>query len=73
LENPIVTNIRHVHALQKASESLDAVLAGLDQGITHDFIAMDIRQSLHHLGEITGDISTDDLLESIFSKFCIGK
>lgn len=73
LENPIVTNIRHVHALQKASESLDAVLAGLDQGITHDFIAMDIRQSLHHLGEITGDISTDDLLESIFSRFCIGK
>lgn len=73
LENPIVTNIRHVHALQKASESLDAVLAGLDQGITHDFIAMDIRQSLHHLGEITGEICTDDLLESIFSRFCIGK
>ncbi len=73
LENPIVTNIRHVHALQKASESLDAVLAGLDQGITHDFIAMDIRQSLHHLGEITGEISTDDLLDSIFSRFCIGK
>ncbi|HPG09709.1 MAG TPA: tRNA uridine-5-carboxymethylaminomethyl(34) synthesis GTPase MnmE, partial [Saprospiraceae bacterium] len=72
LENPIVTNIRHVHALQKASESLDAVLAGLDQGITHDFIAMDIRQSLHHLGEITGEISTDDLLDSIFSRFCIG-
>ena len=73
LENPIVTNIRHVHALQKASESLDAVLAGLDQGTTHDFIAMDIRQSLHHLGEITGEICTDDLLESIFSRFCIGK
>ncbi|MEZ4900017.1 MAG: tRNA uridine-5-carboxymethylaminomethyl(34) synthesis GTPase MnmE [Saprospiraceae bacterium] len=73
LENPIITNIRHVHALQKASESLDAVLAGLDQGITHDFIAMDIRQALHHLGEITGEISTDDLLDSIFSRFCIGK
>ncbi|MEZ4899110.1 MAG: hypothetical protein R2806_19865 [Saprospiraceae bacterium] len=69
----MITNIRHVHALQKASESLDAVLAGLDQGITHDFIALDIRQALHHLGEITGEISTDDLLDSIFSRFCIVK
>ena len=49
------------------------VLEGLDLNITGDFLAMDIRQALHHLGEITGDITTDDLLDNIFSKFCIGK
>jgi tRNA modification GTPase len=49
------------------------VLQGLDTGITGDFLAMDIRQSLHHLGEITGQISSEDLLANIFSKFCIGK
>ncbi|MEJ6734749.1 MAG: hypothetical protein QNK67_03870, partial [Flavobacteriales bacterium] len=46
---------------------------GLNSGISGDFIAMDIRQALYHIGEITGEISTDDLLENIFSNFCIGK
>jgi len=46
---------------------------GLKSGLTGDFIAMDIRQSLHYLGEITGEIYTDDLLDSIFGRFCIGK
>jgi tRNA modification GTPase len=73
LESPIVTNARHVAALQKAYEDLDRVLDGMDQGVTSDFIAMDIRASLHHLGEITGEISTEDLLGNIFSNFCIGK
>ena len=68
-----VTNLRHYEALQKSNEALGAVLNGLKSGITGDFIAMDIRQSLHHLGEITGEINTDDLLESIFTRFCIGK
>lgn len=68
-----VTNARHYDALHKAYTSLDAVLTGLDTGITGDFIAMDIRQSLHYLGEITGEIYTDDLLDSIFTRFCIGK
>jgi tRNA modification GTPase len=45
----------------------------IDKGITNDILAMEIRQALHHLGEITGEITTDDLLENIFSKFCIGK
>jgi tRNA modification GTPase len=45
----------------------------LDSGVTGDFVAMDIRQAMFHLGSITGDISTDDLLGNIFSKFCIGK
>jgi tRNA modification GTPase len=48
-------------------------LTGLDQEVTNDFVAMDIRRSLHFLGEITGQITTDDLLANIFSKFCIGK
>jgi tRNA modification GTPase len=69
----IVSNARHHEALQKSYDSLDDVLRGMDTGVTTDFVAMDIRRALHHLGEITGEISTDDLLETIFSKFCIGK
>jgi len=73
MDQTIVTNSRHYDALNKSNESLHAVLTGLQSGITGDFIAMDIRQSLNHLGSITGEIHTDDLLESIFSRFCIGK
>jgi len=73
LESTIVANARHYEALQKAYEDLDRVLRGLSTGITSDFVAMDIRASLHHLGEITGEISTDDLLGNIFGRFCIGK
>jgi len=69
----VVTNIRHVEALQRTSEALEKVLYGIDNPVTSDFLAMDIRQALHHLGEITGTITTDDLLDNIFSKFCIGK
>jgi tRNA modification GTPase len=72
-DDVLVTNIRHVEALQKTNESLKNVLDGIDNPITSDFLAMDIRQALYHLGEITGSVSTDDLLDNIFSKFCIGK
>ncbi|WP_262245423.1 tRNA uridine-5-carboxymethylaminomethyl(34) synthesis GTPase MnmE [Parapedobacter soli] len=72
-DDVLVTNIRHVSALQKTAESLAKVLDGIDNPVTSDFLAMDIRQALHHLGEITGSVSTDDLLDNIFSKFCIGK
>ncbi|HMT71592.1 MAG TPA: hypothetical protein PKD16_15595 [Saprospiraceae bacterium] len=48
-------------------------MAGMDTGLSSDFVAMDIREALFHLGTITGEVSTDDLLESIFRKFCIGK
>ena len=72
-DSTIVSNARHYEALEKSYEALDAVLQGMDSGITSDFIAMDIRRSLHHLGEITGEISTDELLGNIFGKFCIGK
>lgn len=69
----LVTSLRHYQNLLQTHQSLDRVLAGMREGITGDFLAMDIRQSLHYLGEITGAITTDDLLENIFSKFCIGK
>jgi tRNA modification GTPase len=69
----VVTNLRHYQHLLQTHEALERVLQGLLTGITGDFLAMDIRQALHYLGEITGTISTDDLLDNIFSKFCIGK
>lgn len=68
----LVTNIRHLEALQKTEESLSRVLNGIDD-VTSDFLSMDIKQALYYLGEITGAVTTDDLLENIFSKFCIGK
>ncbi len=69
----VVTNARHFESLLKTSQALDDVLKGIDSGVTGDFLALDIRQALHHLGEITGEVTTDDLLANIFSKFCIGK
>ena len=69
----VVTNARHYDSLSQTLSAVEDVINGLDAGVTGDFIAMDIRQSLHHLGEITGQITTDDLLTNIFSNFCIGK
>ncbi|MDO8994240.1 MAG: tRNA uridine-5-carboxymethylaminomethyl(34) synthesis GTPase MnmE, partial [Daejeonella sp.] len=72
-DDVLVSNIRHLEALQKTEESLSRVLQNIDQPITSDFLASDIKQALYYLGEITGQVTTDDLLETIFSKFCIGK
>jgi tRNA modification GTPase len=69
----LVTNVRHYQSLKQTDDALNRVLVGMDNGITGDFLAMDIRQALHYLGEITGEVTTDDLLANIFSKFCIGK
>ncbi len=69
----VVTNIRHYDSLLQTRNSLMDVINGIDNQVTNDFVAMDIRQALHYLGEITGEITTDDLLANIFSKFCIGK
>jgi tRNA modification GTPase len=69
----ILTNIRHVEALKNTESSLNRVLENVDNPITSDFLAMDIKQALHYLGEIVGEVTTDDLLDNIFSKFCIGK
>jgi len=69
----LVTNLRHYQKLTETQEALNRVLSGLNSEITGDFLAMDIRQALHFLGEITGEITSDDLLENIFANFCIGK
>lgn len=69
----IVTNARHLDALEKTADSLEKAQFGLETNITGDFVAMDIRQAMFWLGTITGQISEDDLLANIFSKFCIGK
>ncbi len=72
-DQTIITNLRHYQGLKETNEALGDVLTGLDEELTNDFLALDIRNALHSLGELTGEITTDDLLENIFSKFCIGK
>lgn len=69
----IVTNARHFEALSLAHESIDRVNVGLENRISGDFLAQDIRECLHYLGEITGEISNDEILGHIFKNFCIGK
>jgi tRNA modification GTPase TrmE len=72
-ESVIVTNARHVEALQKLFASLADVAAGLNENKSGDLISLDIRESLHYLGLITGEVTTEEQLDFIFSKFCIGK
>jgi len=72
-ENTIVTNARHYEALKEVDKSLADIKAGLDNKITGDLLALDIRRCLHYISEITGDISNENVLDYIFSKFCIGK
>ena len=72
-DDVIITNIRHYEALLLVSESLGRVLSGLEDSIPEDLIAIDIRQAIHYLGEITGEITTDEILGNIFRNFCIGK
>ena len=69
----IVTNARHYHALVRAGEAIDRTLQGLSTGLSGDLVSQDIRECMHYLGEITGEISTDDILGEIFAHFCIGK
>jgi tRNA modification GTPase len=72
-DDVIITNIRHYEALTRVSESLGRVIAGLEDQIPEDLIAIDIRQAIHYLGEITGEITSDEILGNIFRNFCIGK
>jgi tRNA modification GTPase len=72
-EDVIITNVRHFEALRHVSESLERVITGLAEQLPEDLIATDIRQAIHYLGEITGEITTDEILGNIFRNFCIGK
>ena len=69
----LVTNVRHYEALLHASESLKSVQQGLEMNIPTDLVSQDLRQALYYLGSITGEITTDEVLGNIFSRFCIGK
>ena len=72
-EGTVVTNARHFHALNEVQKSLNDIKTGLDNSLPGDLLALDIRRCLHYLGEITGEITNEDQLDYIFSKFCIGK
>ena len=69
----IVSNLRHYEQLQLTLHEINNILKGLENNISGDFLAINTRQALFHLGNITGEITTDDLLGNIFGKFCIGK
>ena len=69
----LVTNLRHYEAFRKASEALLRAHEGLQTQLPTDLLAQDIREALHHLGEVTGEVTTDEILGNIFSQFCIGK
>ena len=71
--NTIVSNSRHYDSLLKALEEITKVNEGMDMGLSSDLVAIDIREALYHLGEITGQVTNDELLGNIFSNFCIGK
>ncbi len=72
-DRTIVTNLRHFQGLTNAAAALDDVSQGLTNNLTSDWLAADIRRALFQLGLLTGEITTDDLLDNIFTKFCIGK
>ena len=69
----IVTNARHYQNLVKTRDSLKEVIKGLGDGLPGDLLAEDIRMAIQFLGEITGEVTNDEILGNIFSKFCIGK
>ncbi len=72
-QDVLISNIRHYNALKSASESLTRVSEGLSSTLPSDLLAQDIREALHFLGEITGEVTTDEILGNIFKNFCIGK
>ena len=69
----IVTNLRHFDELQLTLHEIETIISGVNNGLTGDLLAINIRQALLHLGSITGEVTTDTLLGNIFGKFCIGK
>ena len=69
----IITNSRHYTALSKAKKEINNVKGGLKNNVPSDLLTIDLKQVLYHLGEVTGEVTNDDILSNIFSKFCIGK
>jgi tRNA modification GTPase len=72
-ESSILTNVRHVSALISMKEALSRVLEGLKQGLSEEFISVDMRSALESLGHITGETTNEDVLHEIFRCFCVGK
>ncbi len=72
-DDVVVSNVRHFEALEQAHAAICRTIDGLDAGISGDFLSQDIRSCMHFIGEITGEISNDEVLGNIFGKFCIGK
>ena len=72
-QETLVTNTRHIAALEKVQYSLQEIITGLTNKLPGDLLALDIKSCLHFLGEITGEITNEQQLDYIFSKFCIGK
>jgi tRNA modification GTPase len=72
-ESVLVTNVRHQEALRRAAEHLQASVISLEQGLPLDFVSIDLRAAYDALGEVTGETASEDLLDKIFSEFCIGK
>jgi len=72
-DQTIITNARHYQALKEAQEALETVWETLDSNYTSDILALEIKRALDALGQITGEISSDEILGNIFGKFCIGK
>jgi tRNA modification GTPase len=72
-DDVVINNVRHFEALENALQAIQRVSQGLDTNISGDFLSQDIRECMHFLGEITGQISNDEILGNIFGKFCIGK
>ena len=73
MEGTVVTNVRHYEALRQVGTSLEDIRKGMDEKLTGDLLSLDIRRCLHYLGEITGEVTTEDRLGYIFGRFCIGK
>ena len=72
-DESVITNSRHYAALSNALAEIGKVQEGMDNQLSSDLLAIDLRQALFHLGEITGEVTNDELLGNIFANFCIGK
>jgi tRNA modification GTPase len=72
-DEPLLTNLRHYEALGLTNKALFEVMRGLKNGTPADLLAVDLRDALYHLGTITGEVTNDEVLSNIFSRFCIGK